>query len=850
MSKQHLDTQKDILEVLFEKANDNFQELYDSTVEELSRILNLERSKADILLTTSLQRQIDNLVLGAVGDGNNPEVIQARGDYTTLGGRLTSHENAIMNLEDLIDPNDLNRIGDPSYGSDWTYEKDDRSFIATKSTPIIAGNGGITFAIDKVPDMLKCTLNTTDAGCNLGLYLRPGWGGGASISPLVGRNYPGINNGTQVSFTGIRETIETALANYPDSQLILVFWNNGVTSNPTTIEVSDIQLYEHDESFEVLQSKMLEIYNPLVKKDLISSANIGTSSSIKIEETATGYSVEYLTDIASGNGGLNVYFNEVPEQFDIDLTTKGVGVAVGFYFFNASGGYVSSIKNYSSANDVTKKHYHWDLDKTTIESQLAANPEWRLRFLAWNNQPRNVGDTILVENIYTNSGMIYKVVTNKVRDLVSEIISQATTIADIQSKMLIKGEIGIDDISITDPQLSAIADFTKWGSSNAILEDGILSYSYTSTTGNNGFQSKSIAKTTRGFIRVELNILEITSGIRLYVSGKKTSDGTANYVSIVNITTAGEFSRVIDLNNLAVYNNLDLSKPYTVLLANNSGPASIKLDKFDVFDSVTDLDTSKSLSENLNDMQSGIAALRTEIDLIDTAGEIQLADENGDKYVLQVSGGQLKVVPKLPSNILYIGNSLLLGFGTFGMCASNNQEDYYTYVNEYLTEQGKTLTTDRLGGSPYEGCTTSEAQDTWLNGTLLPKLNDQLELVIVQLSDNVNTPEKNAVFEEGSKKMCQFIREHAPNARVAWVTAWYYNSTKQTWIANACAQYGCAFVDITDLPSVSGNKSYVGAQITYPDGSVQEVTSDGVASHPSSQGMRQIADRIIDKLFK
>lgn len=849
MSKQHLDTQKDILEVLFEKANDNFQELYDSTASELSRILNLERSKADILLTTSLQKQIDNLVLGAVGDGNNPEVIQARGDYDTLGGRLTSHEDAIIGLEDLIDPNDLNRIGDPSYGSDWQYDRADRSFTATRENPITGGNGGITFAINKVPDMLKCTLDTTDAGCNLGLYLRPGWDG-ASISSVVSKNYPGVQSGTQVSFTGIRSAVETALANYPDSNLILVFWNNGTTNNPTTIKVSDLQLYDHGESYEVLQSKMLELYGPLMTESMIGSANVGTSSSVQISKVKNGYQVEYLTDIASGNGGLNITMAKVPKQFDIDLTTKGVGVNTGFYFFNTSGGFVSSIKNYSSSNDVTKKHYHWDLDKVEIENQLAANPDWRLRFLAWNSQPRNVGDSILVENIYSDSEMIYQVVTDKVRDVVSEILEQAQVIADLQSKMLVKGDVSIEDIKITNPQLSAIEDWSKWGNSSTTFEDGILSYEFTSDSGNNGFQSKSISKTTRGFLQVELNILEISRGVRMYVSGKKTTDGTANYVSIVNITEAGAFSRNIDLNNLAVYNNLDLSKPYTVLLANSSGPASIKLDKFNVFDSVTDLDTSKSLSENLNDMQSSIAALRTEIGLIDTSSELSLADENGQKYILQVSGGQLKVIPKLPSNILYIGNSLLLGFGTFGMCASNNKEDYYTYVNDYLTEQGKSLTTDRLGGSPYEGCTTSEAQDTWLNGSLLPKLNDQLELVIVQLSDNVNTPEKNAVFEEGAKKMCQFIREHAPNARVAWVTAWYYNSTKQTWIANACSQYGCVFIDITDLPAVSGNRSYVGAQITYPDGSVQEVTSDGVASHPSSQGMKQVADRIIEKLFK
>ena len=48
----------------------------------------LEKNKADKLTTTNIQTQINNLVLGAVGDGNNAEVIQARGTYETLNDRL------------------------------------------------------------------------------------------------------------------------------------------------------------------------------------------------------------------------------------------------------------------------------------------------------------------------------------------------------------------------------------------------------------------------------------------------------------------------------------------------------------------------------------------------------------------------------------------------------------------------------------------------------------------------------------------------------------------------------------------------------------------------------------------
>ena len=267
--------------------------------------------------------------------------------------------------------------------------------------------------------------------------------------------------------------------------------------------------------------------------------------------------------------------------------------------------------------------------------------------------------------------------------------------------------------------------------------------------------------------------------------------------------------------------------------------------------SSTLLDTEKNLGENLDTMVEGISSNKNDIIALKSKISGVMVSPNGSQFVMQVSNnGEIVAVPKIPSNILYVGNSLLLGFGTFGMAASNSNEDYYHYVNEYLTSLGKVLSTDRLQGSGYEGTTSSDQQDTWLNNTLLPKLNENLELVIIQLGDNVNTDERVSAFENGTKKMIRFIREHAPKSRVAWVGEWYSSSIKQTYISNACVECGATFIDISKLPNVSGNKSYVGAKYVTDDGVEHEITNSGVASHPSSQGMRQIADIIIDVLFR
>ena len=54
------------------------------------------------LQINNLQNQINNLVLGAVGDGNNAEVIQARGKFNLLNERLDSIEGRIVPIDQPV----------------------------------------------------------------------------------------------------------------------------------------------------------------------------------------------------------------------------------------------------------------------------------------------------------------------------------------------------------------------------------------------------------------------------------------------------------------------------------------------------------------------------------------------------------------------------------------------------------------------------------------------------------------------------------------------------------------------------------------------------------------------------
>lgn len=80
------------------------------TTEERTKLNSLNNYDDTTVKTNiqNVQQQVNNLVLGAVGDGNNAEVVQARGNYTVLNDRFDSIENELYIAETL---NSSNCIG-------------------------------------------------------------------------------------------------------------------------------------------------------------------------------------------------------------------------------------------------------------------------------------------------------------------------------------------------------------------------------------------------------------------------------------------------------------------------------------------------------------------------------------------------------------------------------------------------------------------------------------------------------------------------------------------------------------------------------------------------------------------
>lgn len=257
--------------------------------------------------------------------------------------------------------------------------------------------------------------------------------------------------------------------------------------------------------------------------------------------------------------------------------------------------------------------------------------------------------------------------------------------------------------------------------------------------------------------------------------------------------------------------------------------------------------------KSVSNMGAETGDLKERVELLEQesgtdVSHLGLTDPEGVKYHFTVGAdGTLFTIRSIPKKAVVFGNSLTLGFGTFGMAASDSSHDYYHYVREYLRGLNPEAEVERYAGSSWEGMTDSVSRISVVNG-FLEKLSGGEDLVIIQLSDNVNTPEKKATYPEDVRTMLTMFRKHCPKARILWVAAWYGWSVNYAPIEEAGRELGIDLVDIRDLSSLAENQNKLGNTYTSDDGTVHEIVSGGVASHPGDLGMKRIAERIIKKL--
>ena len=725
-----------------------------------------------------------------------------------------------------------------------------------------SGNGGFNIQVPEGINTIEFDVEQLNFGINCGLYyflgetLKKSYRGYSQDVSNVIKHTKGIK--FEINWEEVNNTINTS--GY-DSLRFIVWNGNGSLLNGynylTNIKVNGFRKAEDVNNVVI---KVEEEIKETLKKGNVGISDIknltsllaethtltkwGSNSNMIYNEDTGIISFSYNAD--AGNYGFQTsIFNHIGNFLRITgevLTFSGNGLSVSLAGKTKSGN-KQVYYNIGTVNKVGIFEIECD-----IQALFAQREELKI-------------DTI---NVVFSNSLRVSITCRNIKVISIDTLLKGKTLDDVLNGIKdesishtdnVFNDLQIEDIKNDNIIIAKTTDLQKWTgpSTDLILNDNLLNFNHNTETGNSGAITDTFISKTN-FIRVKGNTLSINkynsgSKMQICVVGKKVSTGETTYITTNYISEIGKFDFSIDLNNLAVYKELDLAKPIQILLG-SINKVSIQIKDYTVYENKlpqANLITEK-LDETLLNFDQAITTINSKIEGLDSNSGTSLISPNGTKFILQVSDeGVITAIPTIPNKVLFIGNSLLLGHGTFGMCAKDGKNDYYYHVKEYLKRYNSDVICDKLLGAPWEQTETQVGIDSWIDNNINNKENNY-DLVIVQLGDNVNNEIRNELFKTTCKQLLEAIRNKMNRARVVWVGEWYYTAQRQNIIAKSCAETGSTFIDITDL-TTKENQGALGDIITRDDGTTFEVTSSGVASHPGNKGMKAIADRLIEKLF-
>ena len=193
-------------------------------------------------------------------------------------------------------------------------------------------------------------------------------------------------------------------------------------------------------------------------------------------------------------------------------------------------------------------------------------------------------------------------------------------------------------------------------------------------------------------------------------------------------------------------------------------------------------------------------------------------------------------------------------FNTYGMCATSPKKDYAYLVQQKLLEYNKDCVFYKLQGCAFENALSMEKYDAWFSETPIiytkmpakDSLTEDLDLILVQLADNVNTDQRKVIFRQTIDIFMENLKKICPKARIIWIYGWYNKQYTHDKIVEVCDRWGLERIDISEVRRKE-TESYHG-QISWHPQEGEVTVEDAWITHPGDKGMEQIAKKIIETL--
>jgi len=177
-----------------------------------------------------------------------------------------------------------------------------------------------------------------------------------------------------------------------------------------------------------------------------------------------------------------------------------------------------------------------------------------------------------------------------------------------------------------------------------------------------------------------------------------------------------------------------------------------------------------------------------------------ITSPDGTKFLPMIKNdGSIVGARVIPKKALFIGNSLTSGWQTFGEAATESDKDFVARFGDVVSDLDSEYTFSRKWATNFEQQGSLANAQAWVTTNIDPLLSDDLDLIVVQLSENVvSNASAVATFPESSLWLLQHLRTECPKARVVWMGVWFDRGWVKTLLDNT-ANTGCEYVDIRPL---------------------------------------------------
>lgn len=309
-----------------------------------------------------------------------------------------------------------------------------------------------------------------------------------------------------------------------------------------------------------------------------------------------------------------------------------------------------------------------------------------------------------------------------------------------------------------------------------------------------------------------------------------------------------------DAVNLAVYQNASAFR--TLIQCNDDNAKGVinitSLGEYELSSFQENPIYDRSMQKMMMNIMAKLDQVSGAVDAIKADNGLYLTNTRGEKVQLILNpDGTVGTHVLGLNNVLFMGNSLLLGLdtnnesgGPFGMCASDSKHDYAYYVEQAILAKNSKAVFSKLHDASFEMAETDETAQSYINDNN-DKFRNQ-DLVLIQIGDNAGTDIRIKTFKNNLKSLVERVKVNSPNARIVLIGVWYGNNGLSDFIKQVAQDTGCEFVPIFGL-NTWDNRAKVGDTITFNNGSTMAVPAK-YASHPGDKGHKAIADAILAQL--